>query len=298
MNPTNIVWYRVAGLVFGVSTPFPELMAQILPSYVPFRTAAPMGPEERLFTLTTVQPDTLKDVEITEALAEDRNDLGRWKLSRTTDGFCVDLQYIEGHPWHRLVADRQFRTLQAGVRWEDPCAAEVVNSFTMMGFAQASVAYQTVLIHASVTLKDGKGYAFLGTSGTGKSTHSQLWLKYIENTELLNDDNPAIRILPEGDIKVYGTPWSGKTPCYKNKEAELGAFVQLKQAPRNTFSFLKGIQAYMVLLAGSSSLKWNTEAYNALGKTIERLAKRIPVGYLECLPDEEAARICYMNINK
>ena len=77
MNPTNIAWYRVAGLVFGVSTPFPELMAQILPSYVPFRTAAPMGPEQRLFTLTTVQPDTLKDVEITEALAEDRNDLGR-----------------------------------------------------------------------------------------------------------------------------------------------------------------------------------------------------------------------------
>lgn len=297
MIPNKFAWYKVAGLLFGVSTPFMEHINRILPSYVPFRQPSPMGPEHRLFTLTTVTPDTLDDVKITQELAEDRNDLGRWKLSRTPDGFCVDLQYIEGHPWHRLVADKQFHTLQAGIRWEDPCASEVVNSFTMMGFAQASVAYRTALVHASVTLKDGNGYAFLGTSGTGKSTHSQQWLKYIEGTELLNDDNPAVRILPDGEVKIYGTPWSGKTPCYKNKEAVLGAFVLLKQAPHNRFSFLKGIQAYMVLLASCSSLKWNTDYYNALGKTIEQLANRIPIGFLENLPNEEAARLCYKEIH-
>lgn len=298
MTPNNIAWYRVAELIFGVSTPFPEQMPQILPSYVPFRIPAPMAPEHRLFTLTTVKPERLESVEITQVLAEDRNDLGRWKLSRTADGFCVDLQYIEGHPWHRLIADKQFHHLQAGVRWEDPCATEVVNSFTMMGFAQAAVVHQTTLIHASVTMKDGKGYAFLGTSGTGKSTHSRLWLQHIEGTELLNDDNPAVRIHPDGNIRIYGTPWSGKTPCYKNRQADLGAFVLLKQAPANAFSFLKGIQAYMVLLSSSSSLKWNTEYYNALGKTIEQLANQIPIGFLECLPDKAAALLCYEQIHQ
>lgn len=292
-----IVWYRVAGLVFGVSTPFPEQMDRILPSYVPFRQTMPLAPEQRLFTLTAVKPESLESVVITQELAEDRNDLGRWKLSRTADGFCIDLQYVMGHPWHRMVCDKHFHTLQTGIRWEDECAAEVLNSFTMMGFAQSSVAHQTTLIHASVTMKDSKGYAFLGTSGTGKSTHSQLWLKHIEGTELLNDDNPAVRILPDGSVRVFGTPWSGKTPCYKNKEAELAAFVLLKQAPANKFSFLKGIQAYMVLLSSCSSLKWNTDYYNALGKTIEQLANRIPVGFLECLPDEDAARLCYSELN-
>jgi hypothetical protein len=153
------------------------------------------------------------------------------------------------------------------------------------------------MVHASVIMKEGKGYAFLGTSGTGKSTHSRLWLQHIEGTELLNDDNPAVRILPDGQIKVYGTPWSGKTPCYKNQQAELGAFVQLKQAPYNRFSFLKGIQAYMVLLSSCSSLKWNTEYYNALGKTIEQLANQIPVGFLQCLPNEEAARLSHQEIH-
>ena len=298
MTQPIFAWYKVAGLLFGVSTPFPEQMDRILPSYVPFRQATPAAPEQRLFTLTTVPPATLEHVEVTQLLAEARHDLGRWKLGRTADGVCVDLPYIEGHPWHRLVADRSFQTIQAGIRWEDICGSEVLNSFTMMAFAQSAVFYRTALVHSSVTMKDGIGYAFLGTSGTGKSTHSQQWLKYIEDTELLNDDNPAVRIHPDGRILVHGTPWSGKTPCYKNKEARLGAFVLLKQAPHNQFSFLKGIQAYMVLLASCSSLKWNTEAYNALGKTIELLANQVPIGFLENLPNEAAARLCYQHVKQ
>lgn len=290
-------WYNVADLNFGVSTPFPEQMDRILPSYVDFRREEPVGPENRLFTITCVRPETLEKTNILETLAEDRNDLGRWKLHRTSEGFCIDLQYIVGHPWHRMVADRKFSTLKAGIRWNDPCAADVLNSFTMMGFAQSAVAHQTTLIHASVSMKDGKGYAFLGTSGTGKSTHSQQWIRYIEGVELLNDDNPAVRILPSGESRVYGTPWSGKTPCYKNKAASLAAFVLLKQAPENKFQFLQGIQAYMVLLSSCSSLKWNTEYYNALGKTIEIIANQIPVGFLECLPNEEAAQLCYASLN-
>ena len=60
MNPTNIAWYRVADLVFGVSTPFMEHIDLILPSYVPFRIEAPMAPEQRLFTITTVKPEILE----------------------------------------------------------------------------------------------------------------------------------------------------------------------------------------------------------------------------------------------
>ncbi len=292
-----LTWYNVANLTFGVETPFPEQMDRIFPSYVDFRREEPTALEERLFTITCVQPETLQNTEIVKVLVEDQNDLGRWRLSQTPDGFCVDLQYIVGHPWHRMVTDQKFSNLRAGIIWTDECATEVLNSFTMMGFAQSAVAHQTTLIHASVCMKDGKGYAFLGTSGTGKSTHSKQWLRYIEGVELLNDDNPAVRVLPDGQSRIYGTPWSGKTPCYKNKAASLAAFVLLKQAPQNKFSFLQGIQAYMVLLSSCSSLKWNTEYYNALGKTIEILANQIPVGFLECLPDEGAAQLCYQSLN-
>ena len=296
MNPTNIAWYRVADLVFGVSTPFMEHIDRILPSYVPFRIDAPMAPEQRLFTLTTVKPEILESVEITRILAEDRNDLGRWKLSRTADGFCVDLQYIEGHPWHRLVTDLQFSQMQAGIRWEDPCAAESLNSFTMMGFAQSAVSQQTAMVHASVPMKEGKGYAFLGTSGTGKSTHSRLWLQHIEGTELLNDDNPAVRILPDGQIKVYGTPWSGKTPCYKNAYATVGAIVKLTQAPHNRLLNITHAHAYAYMLSSTSGIKIDSQMADNLYETIKHVIMHIPFFHLECLPNLDAAKVCYEGV--
>ena len=73
----------------------------------------------------------------------------------------------------------------------------------MIAFAFSGAQKDLLLIHASVTMKDGKGYLFLGKSGTGKSTHSQLWLKHIPGTELLNDDNPAVRLIND-EVIVYG----------------------------------------------------------------------------------------------
>ncbi|RZF61691.1 hypothetical protein [Sphingobacterium corticibacterium] len=63
----------------------------------------------------------------------------------------------------------------------------------MVTYGQAVLSFSTILLHASVIEQDGQGYAFLGKSGTGKSTHSRLWLLHIPNAALLNDDNPAIR---------------------------------------------------------------------------------------------------------
>ena len=82
----------------------------------------------------------------------------------------------------------------------------------MVLFAMASSVRSTALFHSAVVSYQGKGYMFLGRSGTGKSTHASLWRRYIEGTELMNDDNPAVRIRPDGTAMVYGTPWSGKTP--------------------------------------------------------------------------------------
>ena len=84
-----------------------------------------------------------------------------------------------------------------------------------------------------------KAYLFLGPSGTGKSTHAQLWLQHIKDTQLINDDNPVIR----GNM-VYGSPWSGKTPCYRKVRYPLGGLVVLSQAPHNKICRINGVQAY------------------------------------------------------
>ncbi|WP_286856789.1 MULTISPECIES: hypothetical protein [Sphingobacterium] len=168
----------------------------------------------------------------------------------------------------------------------------VITWMAMMIFGQASLLYDTIMIHASVVNHERNGIAFLGKSGTGKSTHSRLWLTHIPNTALLNDDNPAIRITEDG-IFIYGTPWSGKTPCYKNERQPLKAFVRLEQAPANTFTWQPGIKGFIAVLPSCTAIRWNKDLFSGMNTILEKIVAEIPVGYLQCLPDAAAAQLCH-----
>jgi len=170
----------------------------------------------------------------------------------------------------------------------------VLNNSLMMMFALATTGKDTLIIHAAVVSCEGKGYLFLGPSGTGKSTHAQLWLKHFEGTELVNDDNPVVR-----DGVVYGSPWSGKkTPCYRNVSVPIGGIVMLSQAPYNKIRRLSGIEAYVDLAESVGSMPWNIRISEGLHQTENRLAQTIPMWQLECLPDEEAARLCHDSVTR
>jgi hypothetical protein len=167
-----------------------------------------------------------------------------------------------------------------------------VNNALMVLYALATANTSTLLFHAAVVEYGGKGYLFLGKSGTGKSTHARLWLKYNEGSELLNDDNPVVRFYSDRGAVVYGSPWSGKTPCYKNREAPVGGIVLLSQAPFNKISRLRGVQAYAAIISSISGKRWDRNIADGLHQGENALASHVPVWYLECLPDEEAAKIC------
>ena len=66
-----------------------------------------------------------------------------------------------------------------------------------------------MLVHCSVLEYDGNAYAFLGRSGTGKSTHTKLWLKHLSPTRVINGDKPILEY-KDGGFIAYGTPWMGK----------------------------------------------------------------------------------------
>ena len=173
-----------------------------------------------------------------------------------------------------------------------------LNNALMLLFAFASARHGVLEMHSSVVMNDGKGYLFLGRSGTGKSTHSSLWLKHIPGTELLNDDNPVLRLMPDGTARVYGSPWSGKTPCYRNIQAPIGAFVRIQQRPSNSIRPLRPLEAFGVLLPAVSSMKWDERVYKGVCDGISELIRIVGMYELGCLPNAEAAILCYSTIAK
>ena len=162
----------------------------------------------------------------------------------------------------------------------------------MIIYALATASESTLLFHSSVIAYENKAYMFLGKSGTGKSTHSRLWLKNFQSAALLNDDNPVVRIFKDKSIKVYGSPWSGKTPCYKNLEFPLGGIVSLSQAKSNKISELKGVCAYATIVTAISGKRWDRQIADSLHESENFLAQNTKMYKLDCLPDDGAAVLC------
>ncbi len=162
----------------------------------------------------------------------------------------------------------------------------------MLAYAFAAAPHATLLMHASVVRNGGKGYLFLGKSGTGKSTHSRLWLRHIPGSDLMNDDNPVVRV-SGGAVHVYGSPWSGKTPCYRRVSAPVGGFVQLRQRPENTIRRESVPESLASLLSSISTMKWDYRIHSAHCDTISDIIRLSPTFLLGCRPDEAAARLCF-----
>lgn len=171
----------------------------------------------------------------------------------------------------------------------------VLNNMLMMAYTFATIGCGSLMIHSSVAVVNGKGYMFLGKSGTGKSTHCRLWLKNIEGADILNDDNPILKVEDDG-VYVYGSAWSGKGCVYKNERYPVGAIVRLAQAPHNKIERKSGAAAFALLYTACSKLPWSSRFMEQICSIIGKIVAAIPVYFLECLPDDAAALLCYDSV--
>ena len=274
-------YYIVAGHSFCVTAA--DNILTLMQNYEPFRTDKS---DEILFCLDVTQGAPIDYVEEWRQDEEGQDTI----CGHTEDGNPVFEFRFGGKTAGWLVCAPGYRSGMLHLSGFQTKGA--LDNSLMIQFAMASACLGTVLFHAAVVSLDGRGYIFLGKSGTGKSTHARLWLENIPGTELMNDDNPAVRVKPDGTAVVYGTPWSGKTPCYRNVSAPLGSIVLLSQAPYNKIVRLNGIGAYAAVVPSISGKRWDSRIADGLHETENALASNIPVWHLDCLPDSDAAHIC------
>ena len=190
-------------------------------------------------------------------------------------------------------ADRQWCQVQTSWTADSSDSFVCLNDIIMIAFVYRSAFFGAVTIHASAVAVHGQGCAFVGPSGVGKSTHSRLWMQHIPGARLLNDDQPVLRLHPDGTVMMYGSPWSGKTTCYRNEGVRLKALFFMQQALENRLTRLSGIETFQQLLKATSLMGRDTFTFQAISHTQATVCGSVPAYGFRNQPTAEAVALSH-----
>lgn len=294
---SNVHEFCIAGLNLKITFENPEVNSmRLLPSFKPFQTKkwdgelffklnvndnlkpVPKEKKERIRTFDTGNGDTIVDL-------------------LDGGGYQFIIKDVKGYDCCMLQTNKDFSDCRCALNGSYDMRTFGLNNALMLIFAFAGSRKQVLLIHASLVRQNGYAYAFIAKSGTGKSTQVGLWLSHLPGCDLMNDDNPILRI-QDGRPYIYGGPWSGKTPCYRNVKAPLGAITRIDRAKENSIEKLGPVEAFASFLPSCSSMKWDKEIYNGTCDTATRVVETTDIYTLHCRPDKESAILCNKTITK
>ena len=159
-------------------------------------------------------------------------------------------------------------------------------------FYNCLVEFGGFMLHSSAVAFKGNAYLFSADCGTGKSTHTQLWLEaFGEEAKILNDDKPAIRIMDDG-VYAFGTPWSGKHNINEDIKVPVKGICFLHRSDKNE---IKRVSSKEVVPEMMKQLQRPTDVarLDKLFESMEYVLDKIPVYRMGCNMEVEAAHVAY-----
>lgn len=240
----------------------------------------------------------------------------RFLLDRQVGPTCLNerhrFEILDGNAICRFGTDAEGRYLylfgdSEGVRFDPrrPDEAEIspmddpnkLRFALWLSYCMTGIAHGRLPIHSSAVVCDGRAVLCLGESGTGKSTHTRLWLENIPETHLLNDDSPILAIMPDGHTEVYGSPWSGKTPCFRQEHHPVAALLRLEQRPQNSIRRLSALEAFAALQPSCPpAMAHDERCTDLVVRFISEVIGHTPTYRLGCLPDADASHLSHREI--
>jgi hypothetical protein len=142
---------------------------------------------------------------------------------------------------------------------------------------------QGILLHAAGALVGGRGLAFSGVSGAGKTTLTGLAAGR-PGWEPLSDDRVIVRA-GEATPTLWGTPWSGEGRIAEHRSGAMAGLLFLEQGQTHEIRRLSPALA-LPRLFQTASLPWFDGEYLEAGlAACGRIVESIPCGVISFRPE-------------
>lgn len=152
--------------------------------------------------------------------------------------------------------------------------------------------FDAFVLHAAVISVDDRAIAFCAKSGTGKTTHMNLWSKLLgDRLKIINGDKPIVRFI-DGIPHAYGTPWNGKEHLHTNMSARLTDICFIERSENNSVISVSEKEATQRLssqLVAPSSIDGMMKNMQFL----DGLLKNCNIHIINCNMDISAAETAY-----
>lgn len=291
----NKMNYTIAGQDIEIITDYPQSIARLLPGFAPFQNPSP-----------TKEPM----LELSRVFEQEELDL-LWNNSDNKIIHTFDLENDlctlskNGNNYYFTIAQRDGGVLiefamelgSSKVKYRLKSDSHFKFSLWMaLGFT--GIPKLICAVHSSVIIYNNSAVLFLGESGTGKSTHTKLWLEHIAGSTLLNDDSPILSIDQEKPI-VHGSPWSGKGQKYVNECYPIKAVVRIIQHPSNKLQKLNTLESFAALYPSFPPAYLKDNYFqDHICEIISKVICSTPIYHLYCLPNRQAAQLVMETIYK
>lgn len=143
-----------------------------------------------------------------------------------------------------------------------------------------------IAVHSSSLVYRDRAYLFSAPSGTGKTTHTNMWIQEL-GVDILDGD---LCVLSCEDDKVYayGLPWAGSSKKYMNKKVRLGGIVFLERARKDTVRRLDLFSGAITLTARCFTPTFTSDMVSKNTDISVKISERTNMYVLACTKKKSA----------
>ncbi len=213
-----------------------------------------------------------------------------------TAQMCKNYMYTGNRPVDFAVESTRENMLPE-LKKQPECSLDYLESLCIYRqICDRILAYDALLLHAAAIAVDGEAYLFTAVSGTGKTTHINLWLKkFGSRAVVVNGDKPIVRRL-DGIFHVCGTPWSGKENLNTSINVPIRGICILERAEHNNIVQISPQEGLYTMLT-QTVRPHNIQKMDMMLSTLNALLECVPLYRLGCNMKDEAADVSYAGMH-